>query len=172
MSLLRKKVEQERSHKSSDDLRYLEFNLGRERFAIPLLSVKEVIAVPETTKVPFTPEYFIGIMNLRGQVLSVIDLRRRLGITEQHLNPETAVIITDLGYTQIGCVVDSINRVLAVGEQELAPPPEIERNLHTDFITGCYRGERHLILFLDINRILDAEDKDLLTRSAHMNNAS
>ena len=68
---------------TGDKDRYLEFNLGEEKFAVPLLSVKEVIAVPETTKVPFTPEYFLGIMNLRGQVLSVIDLRNRMSITEK-----------------------------------------------------------------------------------------
>ena len=107
--------------------RYLEFNLGVEKFAIPLLSVKEVIAVPETTNVPFTPEYYLGIMNLRGQVLSIIDLRKRMKVTPKENNSETAVIIVDLEYTHLGVIVDSINRVIAIDNDDFAPPPEIEK---------------------------------------------
>ncbi len=151
--------------KVSDVNRYLEFNLGDERFAIPLLTVKEVIAVPETTKVPFTPDYYLGVMNLRGQVLSVIDLRRRMSIVPKGVTTETAVIITDLGFTHLGVVVDSINRVLAVEGTDFAPPPEIEKNYKTDFVTGCYKSDKHLVLFLDVNKILDCEDKELLKKT-------
>ena len=172
MSLLRKKLDPYSSPQSRDADRYLEFNLGHERFAIPLLSVKEVIAIPDTTKVPFTPDYFIGIMNLRGQVLSIIDLRKRLNIFPHENTAETAVIISELGYTQIGFMVDSINRVLAVSGQEMAPPPEIEKNLHTEFIIGCYKAERQLILFLDINKIMSKEEKDMLTRTTPAPQAS
>lgn len=164
MSFLRNS--EEKSAKRVPDVnRYLEFNLGDERFAIPLLTVKEVIAVPETTKVPFTPDYFLGVMNLRGQVLSVIDLRRRMGITPRGANSETAVIITDLGFTHLGVVVDSINRVLAVEGNDFAPPPEIEKNVKTDFVTGCYKSDKNLVLFLDVNKILDHDEKELLAKN-------
>jgi purine-binding chemotaxis protein CheW len=163
MSFLRNS-EDKNAKRVQDVNRYLEFNLGEERFAIPLLTVKEVIAVPETTKVPFTPDYFLGVMNLRGQVLSVIDLRRRMGITARN-SSETAVIITDLGFTHLGVVVDSINRVLAVEGTDFAPPPEIEKNTRTDFVTGCYKSDKNLVLFLDVNKILDREEKELLKQS-------
>ncbi len=142
--------------------RYLEFNLGEEKFAIPLLTVKEVIAVPETTNVPFTPEYYLGIMNLRGQVLSVIDLRKRMKISEQESTTETAVIIVDLEYTQLGVVVDSINRVIAIDNEDFSPPPEIESNPSTEFVTGCYKSDKNLVLFLDVDKILDHKDKELI----------
>ena len=165
MSFLRNS-EDKTAKRAAEVHRYLEFNLGDERFAIPLLSVKEVIAVPETTKVPFTPDYFLGVMNLRGQVLSVIDLRRRLGITPNEASSETAVIITDLGFTHLGVVVDSINRVLAVEGTDFAPPPEIEMNAKTEFVIGCYKNDKHLVLFLDVNKILDHEEKTMLAKSA------
>ncbi|SMF36154.1 chemotaxis protein CheW [Pseudobacteriovorax antillogorgiicola] len=149
------------SHLSDHD-RFLEFNLGKEQFAVPLLSVKEVIAVPETTKVPFTPDYFLGIMNLRGQVLSVIDLRRRMKIEPLTENSETAVIIIDLDYTHLGVVVDSINRVIAVEGEDFAPPPEIESNTSTEFVTGCYKNDKNLVLFLDVDKILDNKDRELI----------
>lgn len=164
MSFLRNSEEKSAKH-VPDVNRYLEFNLGEERFAVPLLTVKEVIAVPETTKVPFTPDYFLGVMNLRGQVLSVIDLRRRMGITPRADTAETAVIITDLGFTHLGVVVDSINRVLAVEGNDFAPPPEIEKNSKTVFVTGCYKSDKNLVLFLDVNKILDRDEKELLAKT-------
>jgi purine-binding chemotaxis protein CheW len=170
MSFLRNSDEKN-AKRVQDVNRYLEFNLGDERFAIPLLTVKEVIAVPETTKVPFTPDYFLGVMNLRGQVLSVIDLRRRLGITAKAASSETAVIITDLGFTHLGVVVDSINRVLAVEGTDFAPPPEIEKNSRTDFVTGCYKSDKHLVLFLDVNKILDREEKEMIAQSLESSQA-
>lgn len=148
--------------KNADNDRYLEFNLGEEKFAIPLLTVKEVIAVPVTTKVPFTPDYYLGIMNLRGQVLSIIDLRKRMKIAPQEANSETAVIIVDLDFTQLGVVVDSINRVIAIEDEDFSPPPEIESNPSTEFVTGCYKSDNSLVLFLDVDKILDCEDKQLI----------
>lgn len=171
MSFLRN-TEDKTAKRVTDVNRYLEFNLGDERFAIPLLTVKEVIAVPETTKVPFTPDYYLGVMNLRGQVLSVIDLRRRMGITPKAGSTETAVIITDLGFTHLGVVVDSINRVLAVEGNDFAPPPEIEKNGKTDFVTGCYKSDKHLVLFLDVNKILDHQEKEMLTKNNETAQAS
>jgi purine-binding chemotaxis protein CheW len=85
--------------------RYLSFSLGTEEYAIPLLAVKEVIAMPEFTSVPYTPSHFLGIMNLRGQVISVMDLRKKLGI-KPGSTAETAVIICDLSPLCIGVVVD------------------------------------------------------------------
>jgi purine-binding chemotaxis protein CheW len=144
--------------------RYLEFNLGMERFAISLLSVREVLALPETTKVPFSPDYYQGIMNLRGQVLSVIDLRKRLQIKPLEHGVETAVIIVDLGFTLLGVVVDSINRVLAVESKDIAPTPELEKA--ADFVVGCFSSEKTLILLLDLDKILDKGDRDRIA-SAH-----
>jgi purine-binding chemotaxis protein CheW len=164
MSFLRNSNEKV-AKKTNNISRYLEFNLGDERFAIPLLTVREVIAVPETTKVPFTPDYYLGVMNLRGQVLSVIDLRRRMHITPLGDSSETAVIITDLGFTHLGVVVDSINRVLAVDGTDFAPPPEIEKNSLTRFVTGCYKSDQNLVLFLDVNKILDQQDQELLAKA-------
>ncbi len=141
----------------SADSRYLSFRLGNEEYAVPLLAVKEVIAVPEITRVPATPPHFLGIMNLRGQVISVIDLRQKLGIKPQ-TTAETAVIICDLGQLSIGVVVDSINMVLAPTEADLSEKPEISSNRSTDYITHIYRKDKTMVLFLDIRKALNMED--------------
>src|SRR5258708_2612365 len=113
--------------------RYLSFSLGKEEYAIPLLKVKEVIAVPDTTPVPFTPAHFLGMMNLRGQVISVVDLRLKLGMKKVDRTEETAVIIIDLDPIFLGIVVDSVNKVLNLTEGEISNPPELLDKKNGDY---------------------------------------
>ena len=143
--------------------RFLSFSLGAEEYAVPLLAVREVIAMPEYTPVPYTPPYFLGIMNLRGQVISVMDMRQKLGVKADK-NAETTVIICDLGGVSIGVVVDSVNTVLSPNPDEVTPKPEIQSSRNTDFITGVYRRDKKLILFLDIAKSLSLEDHTAIKR--------
>lgn len=148
--------------------RYLSFSMGGEEFAIPLLSVKEVIAVPEFTPIPHTPAYFIGLMNLRGQVISVLDLRKKLNV-EADRSGEEAVIICDLDDLCLGVLVDSVNSVLTPKDGEILPRPPIESKISTDYITAVYRRNDHLVLFLDIGKALSSHD---LMAAKSMNKAA
>lgn len=145
--------------------RYLSFTLGSEDYAIPLLSVREVIALPEVTPIPFTPPYFLGIMNLRGQVISVIDLRQKLGI-KPNPTSENAVIICDLGAVSLGVVVDSINSVLSPAPSEVAAKPEIQSSMNSDYITGVYKRQDRLVVFLDIIKTLNPQDQRAIGQAA------
>ncbi len=136
--------------------RFLTFSLGNESFAIPLLQVKEVIALPEVTHVPQTPNYFLGIMNLRGQVITVLDLRVKLSIKPSETQ-ETVVIICDLAPYSVGIVVDSVNSVLAATPDQIAPKPELTQS-KVDSITGVYQDKNNLILMLDIAHTLNLTD--------------
>lgn len=138
--------------------RFLEFALGQENYAIPLLKVREVIAVPNTTPVPYTPAHFVGIMNLRGQVISVIDLRKKLSITPKGNNEEIAVIIVDLDPVYLGVIVDSINTVLALSPEQISAPPKIESTRNTEYINGVYRQGNKISVMMDIAKILDVAD--------------
>ncbi len=138
--------------------RFLQFSLGSEEYAIPLLSVKEVIALPEITSIPYTPAHFLGIMNLRGQVISVIDLRTKLNIKSQTANSETCVIICEMNPLCLGVVVDSVNSVLNLRADEISPKPQVESTKKTDYILGVTRQENQLILLCDIAKTLDVQD--------------
>jgi len=145
--------------------RYLGFSLGSEEFGIPLLDVKEVIAMPEITAIPQTPPYFLGIMNLRGQVISVLDLRHKLGIKPNNSN-ETSIIVCDLNPLCLGVVVDSINSVLSPKPEEISPKPDVyQGKTNSDFITGVYRKQDCLVLFLDIAKSLSVEDHIALAKT-------
>ncbi len=142
--------------------RFLEFTLGAEDYAIPLLSVREVISVPETTPIPKAPSHFLGIMNLRGQVISVVDLRTKLKIKPKENNAEESVIIVDINGMNLGIVVDSINKVLAFTDEEVNEVPEIETQVNAEYIQGVYRKENSLTVLLDVAKVLDLKDRKIV----------
>ncbi len=151
--------------KNGDVHRFLEFSLGTEDYAIPLLSVREVISVPETTPIPKAPPHFLGIMNLRGQVISVVDLRTKLKIKAKEENQEESVIIVDINGMNLGIVVDSINKVLAFNTNEINEVPEIDTQVNADYIQGVYRKEDTLTVLLDVAKVLDLSDMKALSGS-------
>ena len=144
--------------------RYLCFSLGDEEYAIPLLAVREVIAMPEVTPIPFSPPHFLGIMNLRGQVISVVDFRLKLGIKPQN-SQETSVIICDLTTVCLGVVVDSINHVIAPSPTELSEKPQIHGSRSSEYITQVYRRQEDLILLIDIGKALGVDDINIASKA-------
>lgn len=147
----------EDKHIKTNVQRFLAFSLGQEEFAMPLLCVKEVIAMPDFTPIPQTPPHFLGVINLRGQVISVIDLRSKFGIKAEN-SAELAVIICDLSPLSIGVVVNSVNSVLSLAEEDIQPRPEIESTKRTDHITGVAKQGARLTLLIDIAKALDVAD--------------
>jgi purine-binding chemotaxis protein CheW len=123
--------------------------------------VREVISVPDTTPIPKSPSHFLGIMNLRGQVISVVDLRKKLKV-EAKQDKEEAVIIVDIGGMNIGVVVDSINKVLAFSSEDVSEMPEVENQLNTHYIFGVYKKENSLTVLLDIAKVLDLKDMEAI----------
>ncbi len=142
---------------------YLKFMLHEENYAIPLLMVKEVIALPEVTSLPHTPKYFLGMMNLRGQIISIIDLRSKLGI-KSDFNAETTVIICEKGAYCIGIVVNSVESVFVLNEGEIKPKPQIEATNSTEYIHGVFGQENELIILIDVFKALDLADQDVMKK--------
>lgn len=154
------------SENTENLLRYLEFTLGEEHFAIPLLQVRELISVPETTEVPFSPKYFVGIMNLRGQVISIIDLRKKMGI--QNINDELteeAVIIVEYGSISLGVIVDEICKVLAVDESQVQEIPSIEAKSNIGH-NKVYKNGDNLVQLIELDSILNISELNRLTKTA------
>ena len=147
----------------SGPVKYICFGLGSEEFGIPLLTVKEVLAIPDITPVPQTPPHFLGIINLRGKVISIMDLRAKFGI-KFSTTEETTVIILDFGDYQLGVVVDRVDSVLSLNSDQISSKPHIESSKSTDYITGVYRQGQKLLLILDIAKALSVEDRNMATK--------
>jgi purine-binding chemotaxis protein CheW len=150
--------------------RYLAFLLGKEQYAIPLLQVKEVIEMSEPTPIPQTPSYFKGIINLRGQVISVLDLRSKLQLAKIENGPKTAIIILDLDpQTCLGVIVDRINSVLAFQAEDLSPAPELMNSAKEQYLTNVARRENKMTLILDIRAALSIQDLNVVKQNSQKN---
>ena len=154
----------EASKKSSLMEKFLVFDVGEDKLGIPLLDVREVIGVPTFTAVPYTPQYFCGIMNLRGQVISVVDLRKKLGSEPSH-GEEESVIICDTEKHQLGILVDSVNFVHAASMDELSEKPKVNSSIKTDFIKHVCRRDKDLIIIIDLFSVLSQDDHSAIEKS-------
>lgn len=146
----------------NESQKYMEFSLGGEQYAIPLLRVREVISIPDVTPIPRAPDYFQGIMNLRGQIISILDLRKKLGIPPTEEKTNEAVIILDYVNFRLGIIVDSINRVLHVETNDMKSVPVAKQKIKADYIQSVFEKDSDLIVVLDVGKALSIEDLDIL----------
>lgn len=146
--------------------RYLNFSLGKEEYAVPLLAVREVIAMPPVRAVPHTPPHFLGIADLRGHVISIIDLRGKLGIKASE-NADNSVIICDSGTDAglMGVVVDSVNAVMTPDSKDFSERPTIESKRSTEYILGVLKKGDRLVLCLDLKKALDVADTKAMAQA-------
>ena len=158
--------ELEQSEKSKDIDKYLEFTLGKENYVMPLLKVREVIAIPKTTPIPHAPKHFVGIMNLRGQVISIIDMRTQFSIVGEESSKEKAVVIVDMNPVYIGIVVDSVNTVVSIPEDLISAPPELNSARSSNYIQGVYRKDKEMALVIDIGAALGVKDLEIIKQQA------
>jgi purine-binding chemotaxis protein CheW len=145
----------------SEASRYLCFDLGSDEYAIPLLSVREVLALPDITPIPQAPAHFVGIMNLRGSVISIMDLRLKLGIKSGRKD-DTTVIILDFGDCSLGVIVDCANSVVSFTPDQVSEKPYLDSGKSMDHITGVVRKNEKLILLLDVAKALSIEERLML----------
>jgi purine-binding chemotaxis protein CheW len=156
-----------RARQAATSERYLAFLLGKEQYAIPLLQVKEVIEMSEPMPIPQTPKYFMGIINLRGQVISVLDLKAKLLLPKTDQGPKTAIIILDLEpQLLLGVIVDRINSVLAFPQEDISVAPSNLSVNKQQYLTGvARRDDNKMTLILDIRSALDIQEIQALNQT-------
>lgn len=133
---------------------FLTFQLAEEQFGIDILRVQEIKGLTHLTQIPNVPAYIKGVMNLRGTVVPVVDLRHRFSMSAASYNQFTVIIIVNVGQKVMGLVVDAVSDVLNVSESELEQLPEMGGGVDTTFITGMAKSSDRLIALLDIDRLL------------------
>jgi purine-binding chemotaxis protein CheW len=150
--------------------KYLTFTLAEEEYGIGILKIKEIIGMMSITTVPQTPKFVKGVINLRGKVIPVIDLRLRFGMESMDYTERTCIIVVEIdgtaGTVQIGIVVDSVSEVLNIKAIEIEDTPTFGTRLNTDYILGMGKMEGGVKILLDINRVLKAEEVELIDKAA------
>ncbi|HCI13794.1 MAG TPA: chemotaxis protein CheW [Gallionellaceae bacterium] len=141
---------------------FLTFSLGSEMFAVGTLSVKEIIEYGQLTEVPMMPNFIRGVINLRGAVVSVIDLGARFGRGETHVTRRTCIVIIEVPSgdekQDIGVVVDAVSEVLEIPASDIEPPPAFGAKIRTDFIHGMGKVDGKFVILLDVGKVLSVEE--------------
>jgi purine-binding chemotaxis protein CheW len=142
--------------------KYLTFELNDEFYGLEILRVREIISMQEITEVPRTPEFVKGVINLRGNIIPVVDLRMKFGLEKITVTRETCTIVVDLNGVQTGLMVDRVAEVQNIVEESIEDAPSFGSNADTDFLLGMGKTEERVIMLLDINAVLDAEEVAML----------
>ncbi len=151
---------------TSDATQFLTFTLADEIFAVDISQVREVLEYTEMTRVPRTPEFMCGVINLRGHVVPVVDMRLKFGMEKSEKTVNTCIIIvevaTDDGTTVLGAMADSVKEVMTLDGDQIEPPPRIGTKLRTDFIRGMGKHDEQFIIILDSNKVFSSEELNVM----------
>ena len=143
-------------------LQLVTFRLGKEEFSMDILKVQEIIRHMDLTRVPRTPDFVDGVINLRGRVIPVLDLRKRFGLPEGERTNETRIIVVDVDNRTVGLKVDAVSEVLWLPADTVEPPPSLVTGMESDYIKGVGKLDGRLIILLDVAKILTRTEKDAL----------
>ena len=136
--------------------KYLIFHLGREHFGIRVLKVREIMGLQDITAVPHTPVFVKGVFNLRGKVIPVIALRKRLGLDSLDADKKTRIVVVDVHGQILGFVVDSVSEVLRIKSETVEPSPKLGP-VERDYISGVGKLDNRLLLLIDLEKLMDDE---------------
>jgi purine-binding chemotaxis protein CheW len=138
---------------ASDILQLVSFRLGDEEYAVDILKVQEINRMVEITVIPNTPAYFEGVINLRGKVIPVVNLRKKFGLETKEPDSQTRIMVINVG-TTIGLIVDSVSQVLRIKAETIEPPPGIAAGHGSEYIMGIGKLDDRLLIQLDLDKVL------------------
>jgi len=154
----------EKGELTGDEEQLVSFKLGKETFAVKVSQVREIGKVQDITKVPRMPSFIEGVLNLRGQITTVIDLKKRFNIClEGGMGTTSAsrIIIAEIGDTQIGIIVDAVEDVMRVPRQSISPPPAtLTAGAESNYLTGICKLPDRLVMLLDLNKIMSSSEME------------
>ena len=153
---------------------YLTFIMNNEEYGIDILRVQGIQGWDSVTEIPNTPDYILGVINLRGAVVPIIDLRRRLGIESIEFGPTTVVIIVRIGEDDqagrtVGLVVDAVSEVYSIQDSDLAPAPDFGSSASTEYVRALATVDNKMVILMDIEELMDEADFTSASASAALN---
>lgn len=140
------------------DLQIVGLRIGRETYGVPISLVREIVRVPEITAVPNAQKYVEGVINLRGKIISVVDLRKRFGETDIEPNKKNRIVVVELGNRTVGLIVNAASEVLKIPPSDIEPPGSVFLNGESDYVTGVGKLKNRLVILLDLNKVLNSSD--------------
>lgn len=143
--------------------KFLTFSLGKEDYGIEISYVTEIIGIQSITEVPELPDYVKGIINLRGKIIPVIDVRLRFKKPAVEYNDRTCIVVIDIKEVYVGLIVDTVEEVLSIADQDIVPPPDGKTGFQNRYIKGIGKVENSVKLLLDCEKLLTDDEIDALS---------
>ena len=143
---------------SSEDQQFLTFNLADEYYGVDILKVQEIKGYTTVTRIPNTPNYLKGVLNLRGTIVPIVDLRMKFGMGMTEPTPFTVVVVVNVRNRVMGFLVDAVSDVLDLNAKNIQPPPELGNAVDITFVAGIGNANDRLVTLLDIDRVLTEEE--------------
>ena len=150
--------EQLKISQTTKDGKYLTFVLENEEYGLEILKVREIIGMMDITSVPQTPKFDKGVINLRGKVIPIVDLRLKFSMPEAEYTKETCIIVVDIKGVFVGIVVDTVKEVLDIKEEDIEETRALGNTINTDFMLGMAKVKGAVKILLDIEKVLDASE--------------
>ena len=148
--------------KAVSSQQYVTFSLGEELFGVEVTRAREILSVTPITKVPQTPEYLLGVINLRGQVVPVIDMRLKLNLPVSEETEDTCIIVVEVQVDGeaiiVGALADAVREVLEIRSDQIEPAPRLGTRLKTEFISGMGKVEEQFLILLNIDRVFSSDE--------------
>ena len=136
------------------DLQLVGFRIGKETFGVPIHLVHEIVRLPEITAVPDAPDYIEGVINLRGKIVSIVDLRKRFGETRIEASRKNRILVAEIESKMVGLIVDAASEVIRLPESEIEAPPEVFEDNEVKYVTGVGKLNGRLVILIDLTKIL------------------
>ncbi len=154
------------SHAIEKDLQIVGFRIGRETFGLPIGAVREIVRVPEITSVPNAPDFIEGVINLRGRIIPVVDLRKRFGETVGPPNKKNRIVVVEVENRLLGLMVNSASEVLKIPPSEIEAPHSVFQEGDLNYITGVGKLHGRLVILLDLSKVLQRGELKRLEEAA------
>jgi purine-binding chemotaxis protein CheW len=155
-------MEESQRKQDAELIQLVTFSIGDEEFGVDILKVQEIIRTMEITRVPKAPAFVEGVINLRGNVIPIVDLRKRFGLETRKHDKHTRIIVIEISGMVVGFVVDSVSEVLRIPASTVEPPPPVVAGLESEYISGVGKLEDRLLILLDLDRLLSSEETMVL----------
>lgn len=151
---------EEKTEEEEEQIQLLTFMLADEEYGLNIMDIKEIVRPKEATEVPRTPSYVQGIISLRGVIIPIFDVKKRLGLADTEQDPKNRIIVVKSGDNLFGLLVDSVVQVMDVPLSKIDPPPEIVGSVEGEFLVGIGKVDERLIILLNLNKVLVVEGED------------
>ncbi len=150
------------SNSAQEEMQLVVFDLAKEVYGVDIIAVHEIIRMQVITEVPRTPDFVEGVINLRGKVIPVVDLRKRFGLTVSEETKDSRIVVVDISGQEVGMVVDAVTEVLRIPSESVEPPSSVITSADSAYLMGIAKLEDRLIILLELQQVLSEAEKKML----------